>query len=294
MNNLKKISLFIMGIKGYHVLLFIVANYKHLLSNVIIARDPAIAEDYYEKITELCEKEDIPYFQKSARVELGSYSLAISWKWLIHNNNSKLIVLHDSLLPEYRGFNPLVSMLINGEKKIGVTSLFANEKFDRGDIIAISSSMITYPIKIKDAIEIVLNNYVDLIDRLCKQIDENKIISGSKQDHARATYSLWRDEDDYIIDWSQDALRIKRFIDAVGFPYKNAKTIMNGSIVRIIDSIVVNDVIIENRKNGKVIFIEDGLPVIVCARGLLKITNMIAENGKSLLPFSKMRTRFGS
>ena len=45
------------------------------------------------------------------------------------------INLHASLLPKYRGYLPLVSQLINGEKTIGVTSFIANEGIDEGNII---------------------------------------------------------------------------------------------------------------------------------------------------------------
>ena len=49
-------------------------------------------------------------------------------------------------MPKYRGFAPLVNSLVNGEKIIGVTALFASEEYDNGDIIMQSSVDITYPI----------------------------------------------------------------------------------------------------------------------------------------------------
>ena len=42
-------------------------------------------------------------------------------------NSENLIVFHDSLLPKYRGFAPLVSQLINGEEYLGVTAIFTND-----------------------------------------------------------------------------------------------------------------------------------------------------------------------
>ena len=50
-------------------------------------------------------------------------------------DKSKLIVFHDSVLPKLRGFNPLVTSLINGYEEIGVTVLYGTEDFDRGEII---------------------------------------------------------------------------------------------------------------------------------------------------------------
>jgi methionyl-tRNA formyltransferase len=45
------------------------------------------------------------------------------------------INLHASLLPEYRGAAPINWVLINGEKKTGVTTFFINEDIDTGAIL---------------------------------------------------------------------------------------------------------------------------------------------------------------
>ena len=50
---------------------------------------------------------------------------------------------------------------------------------------------------------------------------------------------------------------------------------------------------IENREPGKVIFIENSNPVVVCGHGLLRITELLDdETGYPLLPLSSFRTRF--
>ena len=46
------------------------------------------------------------------------------------------INLHTSLLPEYRGASPINWVLINNEKKTGVSIFFINDKIDQGDIIS--------------------------------------------------------------------------------------------------------------------------------------------------------------
>ena len=86
------------------------------------------------------------------------YQLAIGWRWLI-SGTENLIVLHDSLLPKYRGFAPLVNSLINGEQEIGVTAIWAGPEFDAGEIIFQEKAGICYPIKIQEAIEIVSGLY---------------------------------------------------------------------------------------------------------------------------------------
>ncbi|WGH26045.1 MAG: methionyl-tRNA formyltransferase [Candidatus Shikimatogenerans bostrichidophilus] len=45
------------------------------------------------------------------------------------------INIHPSLLPQYKGSNPINWVIINGEKNTGLTSFFINEKIDEGKII---------------------------------------------------------------------------------------------------------------------------------------------------------------
>jgi len=80
---------------------------------------------------------------------------------------------------------------------------------------------------------------------------KGEILSSYKQNEEDVTYSLWRDEQDYIIDWSKSAEFIHRFINAVGYPYKGASTLMDGKKIRIIDTEPLPDIEIENRSFGK-------------------------------------------
>lgn len=45
--------------------------------------------------------------------------------------------VHVSLLPKYRGAAPINWVIINGEQKTGVTTMYMNEGLDTGDIIQI-------------------------------------------------------------------------------------------------------------------------------------------------------------
>ena len=44
--------------------------------------------------------------------------------------------IHPSVLPKYRGPSPVVSAILNGEKKTGVTIIKINDQIDSGDILA--------------------------------------------------------------------------------------------------------------------------------------------------------------
>lgn len=295
-NPSKLITLFLMTEKGYAFLKETATKYKSIFNMVIVGNDKSIQKDYETEIINLCHEKNIDYIKKADFREVESeYAIAISWRWLINHPAEKLIVFHDSPLPKYRGFAPLVNALINGEEEIGVTAIFGANDFDTGNIIAQSKSKVSYPINISDAIRINNKNYLCCAELVLNKLLRGEKIEATKQVESEATYSVWRDENDYRIDWSKSAVEIRRLIDAVGFPYKGASTFFEGNLIRILSAEEYTDVTIENRDCGKVLFVNDGKPVVICGKGMLKITEAhIEENGKttSFLPLSKFRIRF--
>lgn len=140
-----------------------------------------------------------------------------------------------------------------------------------------------YPLKIEAVIRQIEPLYFDLVCEIYHNIQDKTSILASEQDHSNATYSLWLDQEDYFIDWQWSAEKIKRFVDAVGFPYDGAKARLNENVIKFEDVQVVDDVYVEHRERhiGKVIFI-DTAPIIVCATGLLKLLKITDESGQPL------------
>lgn len=290
-----KLTLFLMTEKGFRFLEGSIAAYRGLFELVVIGADSSLEEDFEKELVDLCEREGVPYVRRAEFSEVRSeYAMAISWRWLVRHPADKLIVFHDSLLPRYRGFAPLVNSLINGEPEIGVSAIFGADDFDTGAIIAQSRTSIAYPLKIADAISLVSANYLEAAKQVLDALKNGRALAGKPQDEARATYSLWRDERDYQIDWSQPADRLVRVVHALGHPYQGAQTLADGAPVRILDAVEVPDVRIENRTPGKVLFVAAGLPIVVCGTGLLKVLACNSMDGANVLPFKKFRIRFGS
>lgn len=287
------VVLYLMNKKGWSVLSAVLKLYgKDVVAAVITARDPAMTMDYYDEIVSLSGQYNVPvYDRKNADSYSGKYKMAIGWRWII-SDDDHLIVFHDSLLPRYRGFAPLVNALINGEEEVGATALFATAEYDKGEIIEQLSLTVSYPLKISDAIDAVSNLYEQLALNIFKQLYSGQVLLSYPQDEQQATYSLWREEADYMIDWNKPASFIKRFIDSVGFPFKGASAQAGECIYRIYDAVEIPDVKIENRDVGKIIFIQDGRPVVVCGEGLLRLHEMTDESGETVLPFKKFRIRF--
>ena len=287
------IRFYLLGKKGLDCIKSLKKSHLNHVVDVVIDRDQNVQKDYAEEIQELCEQLKIPTIlrKEATKSAAGTLEIAIGWRWLINTEN-QVLVFHDSLLPKYRGFNPLVTALINGDKEIGVTALTAGESYDTGDIIGQKSTLIDYPINIKSAIDQVSQLYVELLhDVFSKHL--SKSLKGIPQEASEASYSLWRDEEDYWIDWQQSAEEIRRFIDAVGYPYKGAKTKASGHTVRILNATTKPDVEIANRTPGKVIFKDSEGFHIVCRQGLLCVSEFYNDTGEKVDLGNAFRIRFG-
>ena len=290
----EKFILFALGYKAYKCLLDLDDLDIRRISLVVIGKDKGVSNDYYNEIEKFCLDKHIPYKNRqdySLNDEDGRICIAIGWRWVINTKKGNLIVFHDSILPAYRGFNPLVSALINGDDIIGASVIWATEQYDEGEIIFQDSTRISYPIKLREAIGLVAEIYSKLFSRLIKQ-DDVRSLECVKQDDSKATYSVWRDKEDYRIDWSKSAEEISRKIDAVGYPYSGATTIVNQEEYIIHDVTVVEEIVIVNRDIGKVIKKNDNKPIIICGVGLLQIDKMENKStGKIEFP-NKFRLRF--
>lgn len=292
----KNFLLLISTLKGLKVLGSAISCNVNI-KKVIISKDPNVQNDYSQDIINLCVSNSIKYSTntKDLKVEPKDIVIAVSWKWIINCPTNQLIVFHDSLLPKYRGFAPLVNMLINGEKKIGVTALFGEKKYDSGKIIQQKFFRINYPMKIYDAINIISEIYEEISKFIFRSSFDDLISNAKTQDEKNASYSIWRDEKDYRINWNKSSDYIKRFVDAVSFPYQGAKTLLNENEILIDEVTVIKDLLLTNRDSVKVISFENNKPIIICGKGLLRIDkgHIITNVGnKSLLPLDKFRSRF--
>jgi methionyl-tRNA formyltransferase len=291
------IGFFLMTEKGLHVLQSVVDAFgPGQIAYVVGAADKSVVKDWRDEIAALCRQNGIVYFDRKDSTDTfratAEYHFAVSWRWMIHDA-ARLIVLHDSLLPKYRGFAPLPTALINGEPFVGVTALFAGQEYDSGDILGQRKLPVSYPVKIQAVVSLLSAEYAALVVELCQRISTGQALAGAPQNEEDATYSLWRDEEDYRIHWSADADRIKRFIDSVGVPYKDASARIDDRPVRILDAAVEPDIHVEDRQPGKVVFLRQGYPTVVCGRGLLRLTDVRDDaTGQTLLPLQKLRTRF--
>ncbi|MGW1672564.1 methionyl-tRNA formyltransferase [Streptomyces sp. NPDC002324] len=169
--------------------------------------------------------------------------------------------IHDSLLPTYAGFSPLIWALINGEKEVGVTAHRMDGELDMGDVLLQRS----VPVGPKDTATDLFHRTVDLIGPLVT--DSLELISSGKavwtpQDRSRSSFFHKRSLEDSRIDWTWPAEDLERFVRAQSDPYPNAFTHHRGERIRIVSASVS-----EGRYGGTPgrIFIREGDGVVIVA-----------------------------
>jgi methionyl-tRNA formyltransferase len=280
-------DLYLCGTKGLAALNTAI-RHSHQISKVFVQPDPGLLNDPYDLMLNLIRLNGLDLGTNKSSID-ASEALAVGWKFLIEKPYLKLFVIHDSVLPKFRGWNPLVTALQNGEAEIGATLILADAHMDHGPILKQLSVEAKYPLKILDAMIAVEGIISDLTEFLFRNTDRNTIPMTVQQE-SMATYSIWRDEDDYRIDWRRPAEDILLFIDSVSYPYHGAKTTLNSRVIRVFEARLVEDIEVVNREPGKVWKISNGHPQVLCKIGLIEILKM-SINNEDTTPFFLKSTK---
>jgi methionyl-tRNA formyltransferase len=262
-----------------------------------------VARSYHEDILDEakeagCLLVDISELRTSPLEVIQKYKvdsiLCVGWRYLLpaqalRDMGVHLVIAHDSLLPKLRGFAPLPTAIICGHSETGVTFLLPGDDVDDGPILWQKSVSIDP----HDTIHNLIQKLIPLYQEGTRLFLTGGFGEPMPQDHRNATYSIWRDEEDYRIDWNWDASRILRTVRALGFPYLGAQTLLDNEIFIVRRAEEVEDVKFEIRQPGKVWKIDQsGCPIVVCGRGMIKITELANKDGQSALPLKRLRIRF--
>lgn len=139
--------------------------------------------------------------------------------------------VHVSLLPKYRGAAPINWVIINGEDKTGVTTMYMDEGLDTGDMILTSEFELNDEItagELHDIMKVegakVLKETIDLIEKgEAPRIPQN---------HDEFTYAPMMNKTLGQIDFSKSAKEIHNLVRGVN-PWPSAYTTYKGQTMKI-------------------------------------------------------------
>jgi methionyl-tRNA formyltransferase len=144
--------------------------------------------------------------------------------------------IHDSLLPAYAGFSPIIWALLNDEPEVGVTAHMMDAELDAGDIV-LQKAVTVGP---TDTATDLFHRTVDLIAPITAEAI--KLIETGytpvPQDRSRASFFHKRAKRDSRIDWTQSPHDIERLVRAQSDPYPNAFTHHRGEELRVVKASV--------------------------------------------------------
>ena len=283
-----KTGLFIVGQKGLDVLKAV--HDKIDLQFVMTYKDKMVKDTSYESIISFCKINNIKCYQ-SKKLPSTEYKnidkiFVIGWQFLLKDHMDKLIVIHDAALPELKGWSPTVNYLIEGYPYLAATALQPTEVMDTGDIYACRKRDIKYPMKIKEALNIICELYVEIVLEICLTNPTPKPMIGEE------SFCIWRNELDYLINWYDSAAKIKRMIDALGDPFDGASiSLPNDIILKVKESKIIKGNIIEQKKHvGKIFKLEKGIATIICGKNMIELSEVIDLAGETYY-FNKLKQR---
>ncbi len=171
--------------------------------------------------------------------------------------------VHDSLLPKYAGFSPLIWALLNDEKEVGVTAHMMDDTLDAGDIVL----QRPVPVGPRDTTAVLFEKTLELfgpitVDGLAE------IASGrtdfTKQDRSQAASSTSAPRKTCRIDFTWTAEELDRLVRAQCAPYPSAFCFHRGQRLEIIEADVSSEVY--GGTPGRIFYREgDGVAVVAGA-----------------------------
>jgi len=237
--------LFIGGtLRGYRTLKALVEGGWNVAGVLSLRQDEHEVERCEKPIQELADGRGIPHvltkwlkdrdsfvswIRNEVRPDIG---IAVGCRILIPEEIYTLpemgtLAVHDSLLPEYRGFAPLNWSILNGEQKTGVSLFYLNGSTDCGDIVAQKQAPIAPDATAPEVYEQICDATVDVILEACPLLAAGTAPRVA-QDPRAGSYTCSRMPSDGEIDWTRSTQEIFNLVRALTWPYPGAYTFAGG------------------------------------------------------------------
>jgi methionyl-tRNA formyltransferase len=183
---------------------------------------------------------------------------------------------HFSLLPEWRGADPITFSILSGQKETGVSLMLLTAGMDEGPILAYGTYELTPTITTPQ----LTHELIELSDALLQETMpgyiEDSIVAQPQNPTQEITYSRKLTKDDGVIDWGKSATQIEREIRAF-IEWPKSRTIIAGRDVVITQAHVVSI----TGAPGKAIVHEKQL-VVSCGKDSLVIDHLKPAGKKEM------------
>lgn len=170
------------------------------------------------------------------------------------------INLHASLLPKYRGANPIQWSVINGESETGITTMKTVKKMDAGDICLTDKIKIDENMTVPELVDKISEKAPELIYRTLKEICEGRL-TPIVQNEDEVTFAPKFTKEDGIIDFNMTAKEIHNKARGLQ-PWPMAYLCRNSKNIQIIDT-QISKMECKDAEEGEILCInKDGITVM--------------------------------
>ena len=181
------------------------------------------------------------------------------------------INLHASLLPKYRGANPLQRAIIDGEKQTGICTMITELGLDCGDVCLKEPIEIPETLNCIQLFDIVADKSPEMIEKTLVGLVD-KTITPEKQCEDGVCMANKLTKEECKIDWSKSAHDLHNLVRGV-YQCPSAYFNFNDKIIKVLETKVLDG----NGKNGEFINIsKDGIEV-ACGEGSLLLKRVKPE-----------------
>lgn len=157
--------------------------------------------------------------------------------------------LHASLLPKYRGANPIQRCIYNGDTQTGITTMLTVLELDAGDICETEKITITENMTNIELKDIISEKSPNLLISTLKGLF-NKTLIPQKQPTEGITIANKFNKQDGLIDWTRSATEIHNQVRSmVDFP--TAYTNLGEKMLKLTETKVISKVK-TNKKAGEI------------------------------------------
>jgi len=163
------------------------------------------AENNSIEYSEVAKLKDESFLEKIKDYDLfivASYGKIIS-KIVIDIPKYKVLNIHPSLLPKYRGPSPLQGQILNDEKEVGVSIMLIDEQVDHGAIVAQKKVEVPgWPVGFNELSLVLGKAGAQLLTEILPDWIKGKI-TPREQDHDKATFTKKIEKADGLISFPE-------------------------------------------------------------------------------------------
>ena len=149
------------------------------------------------------------------------------------------INLHASLLPKYRGANPIQRAIINGDKETGICTMITELGLDCGDVCLKEVISISETMNCEELFEKISELSPKLLEKTLKGLLDNTLTPVPQcEDGVCMANKLTKEET--LINWSNSAESIHNLVRGI-YKFPGAYFMHDGKIIKVMETKIVSE-----------------------------------------------------